>query len=410
MVPFVRHTLANGLRVIIHRDPSTPIAALNILYNAGSRVEHPGRTGMAHLFEHLMFSGSAHVEDFDEVMQHAGGDANAFTNPDITNFYDMLPVENLETALWLESDRMLGLELSEEEIDIQKKVVIEEFKETCLDQPYGNLWHHMSGMAYTVHPYRWPTIGLTPADIEAVTRRELMEHFSTWYRPANAVLALAGNVDPDKVIPRIEAWFGDIPAGPPICLPRYVEPPQTARREVTDRVNVPLDALYMGFLCPGRNEPGYFSTDLLTDILANGPSSRLYRRLVMDRELFSHIDCYQTGMIDTGMVLIEGKPTPGVSLEQAEEAIWQELADLAAHSLSEAELTKIKHKNEASIAFSQVAVIHKAMNLAYFEWMEDADLINRELESYRQVTPEEIRDMAGRLFRPEQANVVLYRK
>ncbi len=410
MVNFERFTLSNGLRVVIHRDPSTPIAALNVLYNAGSRVEDPSRTGMAHLFEHLMFSGSQHVDDFDVAIQHAGGDANAFTNSDITNFYDMLPVENLETALWLESDRMMGLELSEEEIDVQKKVVIEEFKETCLDQPYGNLWHLMAGLAYTKHPYRWPTIGLAPEHIAAVEAQHLRDHFSTWYRPNNAILAIAGDIQPDKIMPRVEAWFGSIPSGPAIITPNYFEPEQLARRELTDRNNVPVESLYMGFHCPGRMDPGYYATDLLTDILANGPSSRLYRRLVMEKELFSHIGCYQNGTFDPGMILIEGKPTPGISLEAAEAAIWHELLDLTQYGIPEKELTKIKHKNEAAIAFSQVSVIHKAMNLAYFEWMDDASLINREIDAYQAVTVNDIRETAFQLFQPDKANVVFYRK
>ncbi len=410
MVNFERFTLSNGLRVVIHRDPSTPIAALNVLYNAGSRVEDPSRTGMAHLFEHLMFSGSQHVEDFDEAIQHAGGDGNAFTNADITNFYDMLPIENLETAFWLESDRMMGLELSDEEIDIQKKVVIEEFKETCLDQPYGNLWHLMAGLAYTQHPYRWPTIGLVPEHITAVTAKHLRDHFSRWYRPNNAILSVAGDIHPDKIMPRIEAWFGDIPSGPPIVTPKFSEPEQTTRREITERLNVPVEALYMGFHCPGRMDAGYYATDLLTDILANGPSSRLYRRLVMEKELFSHIDCYQNGTLDPGMILIEGKPTPGISLEEAEAAIWLELQHLATHGIPQRELTKIKHKNEAAIAFSQVSVIHKAMNLGFFEWMDDASLINREIDAYQQVTLAEIQNTAAQLFQPQKANVVFYRK
>lgn len=410
MIPFVQHTLANGLRVVLHPDPDTPIAAVNVLYDAGSRVEDPSRTGMAHLFEHLMFSGSPHVPDFDEAIQNAGGDANAYTNSDITNFYDMLPVDNLETALWLESDRMMALELDQEDIDIQKKVVIEEFKETCLDQPYGNLWHLMAGMVYTDHPYRWPTIGLTPDHIAAATARELQAHFATWYRPNNAILAIAGNIDPDRILPRVEAWFGDIPSSQRPALPLFTDPLQTVRRECTETNNVPVEALYLGFRCPGRLDPAFYTADLITDILANGPSSRLYRRLVMEKEYFSHLDCYLNGTLEPGVLIIEGKPTPGIRLEEAEALIWQELEQLAATAIPEAELTKIKNKNEAAIAFSQVSVIHKAMNLAYFEWMGDAGLINREMAFYQEIQPSAIRDMAAQLFRPERANVVFYRK
>ncbi len=408
MVHFERHTLSNGLRVIIHRDPSTPIAVLNVLYNAGSRVESPHRTGLAHLFEHLMFSQSRHVHDFDEAIQHAGGDCNAFTNTDITNFYDMIPVENLETAFWLESDRMMGLKFSQEELDIQKKVVIEEFKETSLDQPYGNLWHLMADSVYKEHPYRWPTIGLTPDHIANVSLQEVKAFFHHWYRPNNAIVCVAGDVDPQKVLGRIEAWFGQIPSGPEHDLPAFQEPVQTHRREIVRRDAVPLPALYMGFQCPGRLEPGYYAADLITDILANGPSSRLYRRLVMDRELFSHIDCYQTGTLDPGVIMIEAKPAPGLGLEEAEDIIWKELEDLATTPIPERELEKIKNKNEAAIAFSEVAIVHKAMNLAHCEWLGKPDLINQEIEHYRAVSLGDVRDTAADLFQKQRANLVFY--
>jgi zinc protease len=410
MIDFLAHTLPNGLKVVLHRDPSTPIAAVNVLYDAGSRVEDPDRTGMAHLFEHLMFSGSPHVEDFDEVIQHAGGDSNAFTNADITNFYDMLPVDNLETALWLESDRMLGLTLEEEDIDLQKKVVIEEFKETCLDQPFGDLWHHMAGLVYTRHPYRWPTIGLDPGHIEAVTHQDLRRHFAAWYRPNNAFLAIAGDFEPERLLSRVEAWFGDIPSAPLPALARITEPTQTARREIQATGNVPVDALYMGFRCPGRLEHDFYAADLITDILSNGPSSRLYRRLVMDQGLFAHIDCYLNGSLEPGVLMIEGKPVPGVSLDRAEAVIWEELQRLAGETMSDLELVKIKNKNEAAIAFSQVSVIHRAMNLGYFAFMGDPGLINRETELYREVSADQVREVAAALFRPERANVVFYRK
>lgn len=409
MIDFLAHTLPNGLRVVLHRDPSTPIAAVNVLYDAGSRVESPDRTGMAHLFEHLMFSGSPNVEDFDEAIQHAGGDANAFTNSDITNFYDLLPVVNLETALWLESDRMLGLTLEEEDVELQKKVVIEEFKETCLDQPFGDLWHHMARLVYTRHPYRWPTIGLVPEHVAAVTPAELRKHFADWYRPNNAILAIAGDFEPEALLRRVEHWFGDIPAGDLPRRPQVIEPPQTGRREFTAGGNIPVDALYLGFRCPGRLDPDFYAADLITDILSNGPSSRLYRRLVMEQGLFAHIDCYLNGSLEPGVLMIEGKPVPGVSLERAEAVIWEELRRLAGETMPELELTKIKNKNESAIAFSQVAVVHRAMNLGYFAFMGDAGIINREMDLYREVQAAQIRDLAADLFRPELANAVYYR-
>jgi zinc protease len=409
MIRFERFVLDNGLRVLIHQDTSTPLAAVNVLYDAGSRVEHPDRTGMAHLFEHLMFSGTRQVPDFDEAIQMAGGDANAFTNADITNFYEMMPAANLETALWLEADRMQGLTLKKRKIQVQKKVVIEEFKESCLDQPYGNVWHLLAALAYTVHPYRWPTIGLTPEHIIGVNQDDLLAHYHAWYQPANAVLSIASPHPPALVKDWVKRWFEPIPGVACPVRSSPIEPPQTYRREITEHQQAPLDALYMGFVCPGRTEPAYFPADLLTDALANGPSSRLYRRFIMEQERFSHIDCYQTGNIEPGLLIIEGKPLPGVTLEEAEALIWDELHKLIQEGIPERELTKLKNKNEASIAYSQVSVIHKAINLAYFEWMGHADGINQELDQYRSVTREEMQLTAACLFAPEKANVVQYR-
>lgn len=410
MIQFERFVLDNGLRVLIHQDESTPLAALNVLYDAGSRVEQPGKTGMAHLFEHLMFSGTKQIPDFDEAIQMAGGDANAFTNADITNFYEMIPAANLETALWLEADRMQGLTLKKRKVQVQKKVVIEEFKESCLDQPYGNVWHLIAALAYKAHPYRWPTIGQTPEHIIGVTLEDLLEHYHTWYQPGNAVLTIAGPHPPSVVKEWVIRWFDPIPGVAIPQRPTVHEPEQTERREITDYHQVPLDALYMGFVCPGRTSRAYYPTDLLTDVLANGPSSRLYRRFVMEQELFSHIDCYQTGNIEPGLLIIEGKPLPGLSLQDAEACIWEELEKLKSEGLSDRELVKLKNKNEASIAFSQVSVIHKAINLAYFEWMGDADDINHELDHYQLVNTMEMQEAAFRILRPERANVVFYKR
>jgi zinc protease len=409
MIEFDRFVLPNGLRVILHRDIATPLVAVNMLYDAGSRVEDPNMTGMAHLFEHLMFSGTKKVKDFDEAIQMAGGDSNAYTNTDITNFYEMMPAENLETALWLESDRMRGLNLKPRKVNLQKKVVIEEFKETCLDQPYGNLWHLLAGLAYKEHPYRWPTIGQTPEHIERIQIQDLEAYFKTWYRPDKAILAIAGNFELKRAKDLVLKWFEDIPAGPPMLINKITEPIQTERREITDFQNVPVNAIYMGFLSPGRNDKAYYAADLLTDILANGPSSRLYRNLVMEKELFSHVDCYQTGTIDPGLIIIEGKPALNVTLEEAEHHIWSEINQVVEQGLSDRELQKIKHKNEASIAFSQVSAVHKSMNLAYFEWLGDANGINTELEDYQSVSVEDIQEFAQQSLQASKLNVVKFK-
>lgn len=410
MISFLELTLPNGLKVIIHRDPSTPLAAVNVLYNAGSRVEEPNRTGLAHLFEHLMFSGSPKVPDFDEAVQSAGGDANAFTNSDITNFYTFLPVDNLETVLWLESDRMRGLLLDDEDIAIQKKVVIEEFKETCLDQPYGNLWHHLSAMLYPGHPYRWPTIGLKPEHIDAVTKAELKAHFKKWYVPNNAVLSIAGNIDAERTLANVIRWFADIPCGSNISWSEPVIDKSDKRQMITDTFNVPVDTLYMGFLTSGRLDSAYYSTDLISDLLANGPSSRLYRRLVMDKPYFSHIDCYITGTYGPGALIIEAKPDPSIPLQDAEGLIWTELHNLRDTPVDHSEWTKIQNKNEAAIAHSQVAVTHKAMNLGYFGWLGDTSLINEESNHYKLVTPDHIQALSRQLFQETAVKVVYYQK
>lgn len=410
MISFLERTLPNGLKVIIHRDLSTPLAAVNLLYNAGSRVEEPNRTGLAHLFEHLMFSGSPCVPDFDEAIQSAGGDANAFTNSDITNFYTFLPVDNLETVLWLESDRMRGLLLDDEDIAIQKKVVIEEFKETCLDQPYGNLWLHLSAMLYPGHPYRWPTIGLKPEHIDAVTKEELIAHFRKWYVPNNAVLSIAGNIDIERTLADVTRWFADIPSGKNFQWSEPIIHTVDQRQMITDTINVPVDSLYMAFLTSGRLDPAYYCADLISDLLANGPSSRLYRRLVMDKPYFSHIDCYITGTYGPGALIIEAKPDPSIPLQDAEALIWTELNKLQDTPIDHSEWTKLQNKTEAAIAHSQVAVTHKAMNLGYFGWLGEPSLINEESNHYKLVTPDHIQDLSRQLFQETAVKVVYYQK
>ncbi len=409
MVNYERFELSNGLRVLVHQDASTPMVAVNVLYNVGARDESPDKTGFAHLFEHLMFGGSANVPDFDDPIQRAGGENNAFTNNDITNFYDILPAENIETAFWLESDRMLSLNFDERVLDVQRKVVLEEFKETCLNQPYGDVWHHLTDMAYKVHPYRWPTIGKAPEHVEEATMEDVKDFYFKYYRPNNAVLTVAGNVPVERVRELAEKWFGDIPAGevPQRRLPK--EPPQKKLEQRINEANVPVDALYLAFHAPGRTDDDFYAADLLSDILSNGSSSRLYRRLLKDRQLFSSIDAYLTGSIDPGLLIIEGKPSDGVSLETAEKAIWEELEQLKSELLPADELQKIKNKMESTLAFSELNVLNKAINLAFFEIIGDADLINREAALYQQVTAEDIREVARRLLTPENCSELYYK-
>lgn len=409
MINFHRFVLDNGLRVLVHEDPSTPMAAVNVLYDVGSRDEQAEKTGFAHLFEHLMFGGSANIPDFDDPLQMAGGDNNAFTNNDFTNFYEVLPAQNLEVAFWLESDRMLSLNFDPQVLEVQRKVVVEEFKETCLNQPYGDMWHHLSEMAYQTHPYRWPVIGQVPEHVESATMEDVQDFYFKHYRPNNAILAVCGNVKLKQVKKLAEKWFGDIPAGDIPARKIDHETHQQKLQEKIQETNVPVDALYLAFHAPERLHPDFYITDLVSDVLSNGPSSRLYRRLLKEQQLFSQIDAYITGTLDPGLFIIEGRPSDGVSLEQAEAAIWQELQQLIDQPIPEDELQKCKNRAESALIFSELSALGKAMNLAFFELMGDADLINREPELYSKITVEDMHRVAKDLFRPENCSKLFYK-
>lgn len=409
MIAFDRFVLENGLRVLVHQDDSTPMVAVNVLYNVGARDESPDRTGFAHLFEHLMFGGSANVPDYDEPIQLAGGENNAFTNNDVTNFYNIMPAENLETAFWLESDRMLSLNFDDKVLDVQRRVVVEEFKETCLNQPYGDVWHHLSDLAYKVHPYRWPTIGKIPQHVEDAQMEDVKDFFFKYYRPNNAILVVAGNVTTERVKELAERWFGDIPAGeiPERRLPQ--EPPQEQLQKRINEANVPVDALYLAFHTAGRLDEDYYVTDLLSDLLCNGHSSRLYRRLLKEKQLFTAIDCYVTGSIDPGLLIIEGKPSTGVTLEEAEAAVWEELELVKNELISERELQKLKNKVESTLVFSESNVLNKAINLAFFELLGDASQINEEVNYYLKITAEDLQRIARQIFTRENCSELYYK-
>ncbi len=394
MIQYERFDLANGLKVLVHEDFSTPMAVLNVLYNVGARDERPERTGFAHLFEHLMFGGSINVNNFDDHIQLAGGENNAFTNNDITNFYDILPAKNIEVAFWLESDRMLQLDIDQKGLDTQIKVVLEEYKETCLNQPYGDVWHHIAEMAYKIHPYRWPTIGKIPEHVAEATMIDVQDFYRKFYNPNNAILVIAGAVTVEKAKQLTEKWFGDIPAGKKLTRRLPKEPAQKKLERRIRQSNVPVDALYLAFHTPSRMDPDFYAVDLLSDILSNGTSARLHKRLLKEQNLFSQIDAYLTGSIDPGLLIIEGRPTKGVSLEKAAEAIWKELALLKAAPIPELELQKWKNQIESTLVFSETNVLNKAINLAFFEVLGEAELINREKELYQAVTAEDIHRVA----------------
>lgn len=410
MISFEKTVLNNGLTVIVHEDKSTPMVAINIVYNVGSRDEDPSQTGFAHLFEHLMFGGSVHIPDFDQVIQEAGGENNAFTNTDLTNFYDVLPAQNIESALWLESDRMLQLKFSKKTLNTQKKVVIEEFKETCLNEPYGDMWHHLSKLAYTIHPYQWPTIGKDMSHISNATLEQVESFFYQYYRPENAVIVLAGNISVSKGFALVDKWFGSIPRGQSNKKKLPIEPSQQEKRQVIVHQEVPHDALYLGYHMDHRLSDEYYACDLLSDVLANGRSSRFYQRLYKEQQLFSTIDAFISGSLDPGLFVIEGKTMPDVTIENGRQAIIKELEILQNEKIPERELTKLKNSVESSLAFSEVSVLNKAISLAYFEILGDAQLVNTEGERYQELTSEDLLLAAQNVFQANNCSEVIYLK
>jgi predicted Zn-dependent peptidase len=408
MIDYQRFELDNGLRVIVHEDVSSPLVAVNILYQVGSKDEDPEMTGFAHLFEHLMFGGSKNIADFDDPIQLAGGENNAFTNSDITNYYNTVPAQNIETILWLESDRMKQLDFSQRSLDVQKKVVLEEFKETCLNKPYGDVWHHLSSLAYKDHSYKWPTIGLVPRHIEEAELPDVERFFYNFYRPNNAILVLSGNITLARAKELSHKWFSDIPVGEVSRQSILVEAKQSEYRFKEVKNNVPLKSLYMGFHMPGRLDPDYAACDLLSDIFANGKSSRFYIRLCKERQLFSSVDAYITGSIDPGLFILEGKPMTDYSLEQAAGFLWEQVEEIKEQGVSERELQKLKNKLESSLAYSEVSILNKAMNLAYFENLGDADLINNQSVEYNRITVEDIQRVARKYLVKQNCSELRY--
>lgn len=407
MIKFEKFTLDNGLKVIVHEDFSTPLVAMNILYRVGARDEHPEKTGFAHLFEHLMFGGSVNIPNYDEPLQIAGGENNAFTNNDITNYYLTIPGQNLETGFWLESDRMLSLAFSEKSLEVQRSVVVEEFRQRYLNQPYGDVWLNLRPLAYKVHPYQWATIGKEVSHIENATLEDVKAFFRSWYAPNNAILTLAGNCTIAKARALCEKWFSPIPAAdvPKRHLP--AEPQQTEKRILELHREVPASALYMAWHCCARGDAAFYATDLLSDILSRGKSSRLYLKLVKEKKLFTDIHAYMLGDLDKSLMVVDSKLADGVSMDDAEKAIKSELQRIE-KDLDVKELEKVRNKVEASHEFGEVSIEHRALNLAYFEMLGDAELSNRQVELYRAVTVNNIRNVAQSIFRDENCSVLRY--
>ena len=408
MISFEKFVLPNGLRVILHEDLATPLVAINVLYDVGSKDEDPNKTGFAHLFEHLMFGGSVNIPKYDEPLQNVGGQNNAFTNTDITNYYLTLPKENIETGLWLESDRMLGLAFSEKSLNTQRKVVIEEFKQSYLNQPYGDVWLELRKLAFRKHPYRWATIGKTPSHIRNAEMEDVKAFFKKHYNPSNAILSISGNISIKETYKLVEKWFGGISAGEKYNRILDEEPEQISARAKAITKPVPYDAIYIAYHSPSRLDKDYYASDLISDVLSNGYSSRLYQSLVKEKKMFSEINAYITGEIELGVFVISGKIAEGVVIEKAEEEIERQLSLLKTKSISKEELSKVKNKIEANHTLNEMNVLNKAMSLAYYELLGDANKINQQVEMYRKVSQKDIKRVAQEIFKQEKANTLYY--
>jgi predicted Zn-dependent peptidase len=408
MIQFSKSQLANGLTVITHEDLNTPFVVLNVLYKVGARNEHADRTGFAHLFEHLMFEGSANAPNFDIPIERAGGNNNAFTNNDYTSYYNIAPAENLETLCWLESDRMLALDINQHALDVQKKVVVEEFKENYINRPYGNVWHEISDLSYTTHPYRWPTIGKETSHVETAELTEVKAFFDAWYRPNNAIVVVSGNVKEDAALEMVNKWFGDIPSSPTPDRSIPKEPRQEEARKRTVTADVPVTRIYKSYHMSDRAANEFYPADLITDLLSMGSSSRLYRSLVRDQQLFSAAEAYVTGFHDEGLIVVEGALAPGVSMEEAEQAIDTELGKVMDGDVRPRELEKVKNKLETLEASERTKLLPRTLALSYFEMLGDVNMINTELEKYRNVSLDEITSQAKEIFRPGNCSTLYY--
>ncbi len=410
MITFEKHTLANGLQVAANRDRCSKMAALNLLYKVGARNENPEQTGFAHLFEHLMFRGTRRIPNFDAPVQMACGENNAFTNNDYTDYYITLPTPNIKTAFWLESDRMTGLSLSRRKLETEKRVVLEEFNQRYLNQPYGDMTKLLREMVYRVHPYRWCAIGRTPEHVAAATLEDAERFYRRYYRPSNAILSVSGDIEPEQVFAMAERWFGEIPDTPAHHDPLPAEPMQTSARRLEVDRDVPATAITIAFPMGGRLSRDYYLLDLISDLLSGGESARLYDSLIRRRRLFSAINAYITGDIDPGMFIITGQIMEGVSEQQAEEALWEELRQLQEVAVGGYELEKVKNKFEAGVMFGELNVMNKAMNIGYYLMLGHPDLINSETDIFRSINAYDIIRESRRIFRPELSSTLIYRK
>lgn len=408
MIQFEKFTLENGLRVIVHEDHTTPMVAVNVLYDVGAKDENPSRTGFAHLFEHLMFGGSIHIPDYDEPLQQAGGENNAYTTNDLTNYYIQLPAKNIETAFWLESDRMLSLAFSEKSLDVQRKVVCEEFKEHYINKPYGDVWKYLRELVYKQHPYQWMTIGKELAHIEEAQLDDVKAFFKKHYNPQNAILCVAGAARVEEVKALCDQWFAPIPSGEKYLRNIAPEPEQQEGREQRIEKEVPVSVVYKAYPMCDRRNPDYYAADLITEVLSGGQSARLHQSLVKEQKLFSQIDCYHTGSVENGLLVIEGKILPGVTPEQANAAIERELEKLKQTTISDTELEKVKNKAESMLAFEDLSLLSRANNLAFYELLGDAAQMNQEFDRFSAVTADDIYRQANEILQAKRCNTLFY--
>ena len=409
MISYKRHVLSNGLTVVVNRDHTSKLAAVNILYKVGARNEHPERTGFAHLFEHLMFRGTHAVPDFDLPVQMACGDNNAFTNNDYTDFYITLPKDNIETALWLEADRMTGLDITPEALETEKRVVIEEYKQRYLNQPYGDQGMLLRSLAYTRHPYRWATIGLSPDHVARASLEDVQNFYHRWYHPSNAILSISADIDEERLFTLAENYFGTITDTPSVADPLPVEPEQHAARRLEVERDVPATAVTLAYPMGDRLSHDFYLGDMVSDILAGGDSARLYEHLVKRDRLLSSVNAYITGELDPGLFVFTGQLLPGHTVEEVEAAFQHEMQTLREQPVSSYELEKVKNKFEASTLFGELNIMNKAMNLGFYEMIGDIELVNREVELFRAITADELTGFARRTFRPEHCSTLVYR-
>jgi predicted Zn-dependent peptidase len=406
MIQFDRFELDNGLKVLFHKDVSTPMAVVNILYDVGARDESEDQTGFAHLFEHLMFGGSINIPEFDSELQKAGGDNNAFTSNDITNYYETVPANNLDTALWLESDRMLSLAFTEKSLEVQRQVVIEEFKQRYLNQPYGDVWLLLRPLAYKIHPYKWATIGKEISHIENACMDDVRAFFQRFYNPSNAILCVAGNFDLEFIKERVSFWFGSIPSGkkPPRILP--LEPKQLEFRELMVERNVPANAFYYAFKMSERKNEEYYIADILSDALGREKSGRLYVTLKKEKQLVSDITSYITGSLDEGLLIITGKLNDGVDFNQFDNEFWKCLEKVKSVEINENELNRLKIKIRTAREFQEQGLLNRAMNLCFYELLGDANGVNEEHLIYQAITPEALQFTANEILRKENCSLL----